>query len=227
MNPEEKLKLIHNNLIFNYGSLNDEYPEQLMTITYLTGNEKVLELGGNIGRNSMIIASILKSQNNDHNYVSCEINKNDSSLLELNRNNNNFNFHIFNGTISPIPLICKYECWKAEIQTSEIIPLGYYKCNTVSWNEFKNIYDIDFDTLILDCEGGFYSILKEYSEILNNIKLIIMENDYSTKEELLFVQDTLEKHNFSNVYSKPLNINNNDDNMAYIYSHFFEVWIRK
>jgi hypothetical protein len=34
-----------------------------MTVKYLTGNEKVLELGANIGRNSLIISYILNCNN--------------------------------------------------------------------------------------------------------------------------------------------------------------------
>ena len=60
----KKLDSIHKKLNFNFGSLNDEYPEQIMTTTYLTGNENVLEIGANIGRNTLVIASILKEKNN-------------------------------------------------------------------------------------------------------------------------------------------------------------------
>jgi hypothetical protein len=35
-----------------------------------------------------------------------------------------------------------------------------------------------FDTLVLDCEGAFYYILQDTPEILEGIKLLIMENDY-------------------------------------------------
>lgn len=51
----EKLNFIHNNLNINFGSFKEEYPEQLMAIKFIKGNEKILELGANIGRNSLII----------------------------------------------------------------------------------------------------------------------------------------------------------------------------
>ena len=62
---DNKLYNIHSKLKLNYGSFYEELPEQKMAVRYLTGNEKVLEIGGNIGRNSLIIASILNSNNND------------------------------------------------------------------------------------------------------------------------------------------------------------------
>ena len=64
LNIDEKLQDIQNKLNVEYGSLYDELPEQKMVIRYLTGNEKVLEIGGNIGRNSLVIASILQDDTN-------------------------------------------------------------------------------------------------------------------------------------------------------------------
>jgi len=52
---DDKLQMMHSKLKINHGSLNNEVPEQKMVIRYLTGKEKVLEIGGNIGRNSLII----------------------------------------------------------------------------------------------------------------------------------------------------------------------------
>ena len=61
---ETKLTDIQNKLVLNHGKFYDEYPEQRISVRYLTGNEKVLEIGGNIGRNSLIISSILKDSSN-------------------------------------------------------------------------------------------------------------------------------------------------------------------
>ena len=47
-NIDNKIKNIHKNLQIKYGNLYDELPEQKMTVNYLKGNEKVLEIGGNI-----------------------------------------------------------------------------------------------------------------------------------------------------------------------------------
>jgi hypothetical protein len=59
-----KLNELHYKLKIKYGNLNDELPEQKMTLRYLKGDAKVLEIGGNIGRNSLIIASILDNDKN-------------------------------------------------------------------------------------------------------------------------------------------------------------------
>lgn len=73
-----------------------------MVVRYLTGDEKVLEIGGNIGRNSLIIASILK--NND-NFVTLECDVNIAKQLTENRNLNNFKFHIEQTALSNRKLI--------------------------------------------------------------------------------------------------------------------------
>ena len=56
-------------------------------------------------------------------------------------------------------------------------------------------YQINFDTLILDCEGAFYNILLSMPEILNNIKLIIMENDYLDIGKKEYVDNVLKQNN--------------------------------
>ena len=61
---DEKIKNIHSKLNIKYGHLYDELPEQKMVVNYITGNEKVLEIGGNIGRNSLVIASLLQDSTN-------------------------------------------------------------------------------------------------------------------------------------------------------------------
>jgi hypothetical protein len=44
----KKLSDIHSRLQIQHGSLQDEFPEQQMAVRYLTGTEKVLDLGCNI-----------------------------------------------------------------------------------------------------------------------------------------------------------------------------------
>ena len=68
---KSKLANIQSKLKINYGSFHNEIEEQRMAVNYLTGYEKVLEIGGNIGRNSLIIAHILNEKNNSD-FVSLE-----------------------------------------------------------------------------------------------------------------------------------------------------------
>ena len=177
-NPEEKLKQLHNYIALNYGSIRDEYPEQLMAMKYIKETDTVLEIGGNIGRNSCIIASILKD---DSKFVTLESSEEYAKQLEENKKQNFFNFHVENSAISKVPLIQKD--WVTYI--SEIVFPGYIKVNTITFKELEDKYNLTFNVLVADCEGALYQILKDEPDLLKNIETIIIENDftdYSKKE---------------------------------------------
>ena len=61
-------------------------------------------------------------------------------------------------------------------------------------------YGIQFDTLVLDCEGAFYYILLDMPEILNNINLILMENDYFNADHKKYVDSILREKKFNVIY---------------------------
>jgi hypothetical protein len=99
----------------------------------------------------------------------------------------------------------------------DILLDGYRWVNTITWRELNEKYNIEFDTLILDCEGAFYYILMDMPEILNNIKLIIMENDYHDISHKNYVDEILLKNNFTNQYTEA-------GGWDVCYYNFFEVW---
>jgi FkbM family methyltransferase len=204
-----KINNLHSKLKIKYGSFNEELPEQKMVVRYLTGNEKVLEIGGNIGRNSLIIASII----NNNNFVTLESDPNIAKQLIENRDLNNFNFHIECSALSNRKLIQKG--W--DTIPSDILQNGYKWVNTITLDNLKNKYNIDFDTLVLDCEGAFYYILMDMPDILNNINLIIMENDYHDISKKNYIDDILRKNNFQVVYVE-------NGGWGPCYNNFFEVW---
>lgn len=211
-----KLIKIQNNLKIEFGSFNDEFPEQLMATRYLTGNEKVLEIGGNIGRNSLIIGYIL-NQNQNSNFVTLECDSGISKQLIYNRDINNLNFFIENSALSKRNLIQKD--WDT-IVSDELLP-GYKHVNTITLEALYNKYNIEFDTLVLDCEGAFYYILMDMPEILQNVNLIIIENDFKELSHKQYVDSILTQHNFIVDYSETLTT----ASWAPICSkNFFEVW---
>ena len=205
-----KISDIHNKLKLNYGSFIDELPEQKMSIRYLNGSEKVLEIGGNIGRNSLIIGDILKDNNN---FVTLECDEEIAKQLTENRDLNNMNFHIEKSALSKRNLIQRE--WDTFV--SDIVPEGYKKVNTITLEQLNLKYNIVFDTLVLDCEGAFYYILMDMPEILNNIKLIIMENDYKDITHKNYIDSILKEHNFYVHYSEC-------GGWGPCYNNFFEVW---
>jgi FkbM family methyltransferase len=216
MYEEKSIELLnlHSQLQFQNGSLADEFPEQVMTMMFLQGNEKVLELGGNIGRNSIIIGHIL-NKNNNHDFVTLETNTEDANILIQNRDINSLKFHVENSALSNRKLI--QSGWNT-IPSSSVLP-GYFEVKTITWKDLYDKYKIIFDTLVIDCEGAFYYILQDMPEILDNIKLIMMENDYfadwSQKD---FVLNTLINVGFKCVFNKELS------NTPY--HDFYQVWKR-
>lgn len=209
-NLQSKLNLIH-------GTFDDELPEQKLCVRYLKGNEKILEIGGNIGRTSLIISSIL-NKNNNNNLVTMESNLEIANQLHENKDLNNMNFFIENSALSKSKMI--QHSWNSKV--SDVLLDGYSWINTVSYDYLLNKYNIVFDTLIIDCEGAFYYILKDFPEILNNINLIIIENDFPNKFEKEYVDEIFKKNNFYLDYIE-------DSYLALYYSHvsfnnFHEVW---
>jgi FkbM family methyltransferase len=209
-----KLTYIQLRLKIKYGTFKEEYPEQRMVVRYLTGNEKVLEIGGNIGRNSLVIGYLLQEKSNN-NFVTMECDSYIASQLNENRKMNKMSFQIENSALSKRQLIQKG--WNT-IVSDKILP-GYNKVNIITLDDLNAKYKIDFDTLVLDCEGAFYYILMDMPEILNNIKLIIMENDYSDIEQKKYVNSILIKNNFYVDYYEP-------GGWGPCFPFFYEVWKR-
>jgi FkbM family methyltransferase len=218
-----KLATIHSKLNINYGTFKEEFPEQKMVTNYLKGNEKVLEIGSNIGRNSLIISSILGDNNS--NLVTLESHPYIANQLRENRDLNNFIFHIENNALSKRKLIQRG--WATMV--SDTLEEGYDWVNTITLDEIKSKYNIQFDTLVLDCEGAFYYILMDMPEILDNIKLIIMENDYRENYKKQYIDEILIKNNFYVDYV--------ESGVRHVeiggwsgpcpcYDNFFEVWKR-
>jgi FkbM family methyltransferase len=207
-NTIEKLQILHSTLNLNYGSFLDELPEQKMAVRYLKGNEKVLEIGGNIGRNSLVIASLVKE------LVTLESDEIIANQLIENRDSNQLTFHVECAALSNRKLI-QYE-WRTI--PSDILFDGYKWVNTISLPELREKYKIEFDTLVLDCEGAFYYILMDMPDILDNINLIIMENDYFDISHKEYI-DAILKKNFYVDYTE-------SGGWGPCANNFFEVWKR-
>lgn len=182
----------------------------MMSVRYLTGDEKVLEIGGNIGRNTLIISSLLKNQEN---LVSMECNTDIAAQLIHNKNMNKMNFFVEKSALSKRKL---FQTGWDTIPSEELLD-GYKEVNTITWKQLNNKYKIQFDTLVLDCEGAFYYILMDMPEILDNIKLIIMENDYHDITQKNFIDNILRQNNFKTIYSK-------SGGWGQCCNNFYEVW---
>ena len=189
------LNEIHSRLKLIHGKLLEEYPEQLMAAMFLPSNAKVIELGANVGRNTCVIGTIL---NDSRNLVAIESSKESAKLLQENRDYNQLQFHIEASAISKVRLI--QSGWVTI--PSEIDYPGYSPVDTITFDEVQKKYQIIFDTMVADCEGALYYILRDDPKILKNIKLILVENDYSNFQHFQYVIDLFRENGFQLVYNR-------------------------
>ena len=211
--PGERLETIHRNLKFIGGNIRDEYPEQLMVVSFLRQDAKVLELGSNIGRNTLAIATILSDQKN---LVTLECDPNTCKTLRKNMEINQYDFHIEESALSYRNLIQKG--WDT-IPSDTVLP-GYSSVNCITFQGLEEKYNIQFDTLVADCEGALYYILSDYPDMLNNIDTVIMENDYHNPSHKTSVDTTLTDKGFSRIFSR-------GGGWGPCAHNFFEVWSKE
>jgi FkbM family methyltransferase len=179
---ELNLKSIHKNT--KNVDMRGELPEQQIILEYLPRDSKVLELGGNIGRSSIVISNIL---NDPSNHVVVESDPSIAKKLEHNRDINNLKFQIEVGAISNKKMI--QNKWNTEVLGTDTIPKGWKEIPTITLKNLYNKYNINFDTIVADCEGCLFPILRENLWILPQIKTIIIENDFDKKEFEKFLKE--------------------------------------
>lgn len=201
--PAKKLKKIHKSLLLSGGSLSEEYPQQLHIAEFISQDAKVLQLGANIGRNSLIIASLLQD---DRNLVAVECNAVKANILECNKHNNQFNFYVETSAISD-----HNECIKS---------LGVVDGKTITLPDFMEKYQIYFDTLVVNCEGALFHILRSYPKLLYGINLVIVENDYPSYDQKVYVDCIFRDFGLEIIRSNP------GPSSRVCESNFYEVWQR-
>ncbi len=217
---EDQITWIHAGLTFAGGSLTDELPEQTMVVRFLDPAAKVLELGANIGRNTLMIASVLADQ---HNLVSLECDPQSVEMLRNNRFANRFTFHIEPSALSYRQLIQRG--WQT--RPSEDVPPGYVRVQTITFKELQSKYNIEFDTLVADCEGALYWILRDSEALLKKIHTVIVEADYASVEHKMAVEAIFDVHGLERIYSEPLVVDWDHPFPAECVESFFEVWKKK
>jgi len=166
--------------------INIERPEQELIVKYLPTECCVLEFGGESGTTSLLINKIIKDPNK-HVIIEPSFN----SIIKLNKTAEIYNtkYKIVHGFIGKNREIHK-KLWP-ECEISKMYDL----------KEINKLVDENFDVLVIDCEGAFYNILKEFPEILDNIKLIIIEND-GPHENIPYIRETIKKNNFILIHSQ-------------------------
>ena len=185
----EKLTPLHQKLLnFNpLCELKNELPEQIMACQYIEETDCVLELGGSIGRNSCVINSLLKDKSK---HVVLEPSTNEIAFLINNKNNNDLKYNIEIAALSSKPLYSLgWETYEEKVENSN-------KINCITLSELREKYKLPFNVLIIDNEGNFVKTLKDFPDILNEIRLIIIEHDFKSHQDLDYFFTIMQKNNF-------------------------------
>lgn len=167
---------------------------------FLLSNAQVLEIGACIGVVSCITNKLLS---NPKAHVVIEANPYLIPVLEKNRTKNNSQFSIENAMISDQNKNLFF------LHNLIIGGSGYRETDTpievigISVEEIERKYQITFDTLIMDIEGGEVDFIKKNSSFLKRLKTIFIEiHGFLKDTEYLYCMNTLEMLGFKNVLSR-------------------------
>jgi hypothetical protein len=152
-------------------------------------------MGGESGTTSLIINKILKDPTK---HVLVEPSQNSIPKLIKVKNMYNASFSIAHGFIG------------RNREEHEKLWSECKNCRMFDIDELENIVNQKFDVFIIDCEGAFYNILIDIPEILNNIKLIIIEMD-GPDDKVPFIRNKLIENNFELAHSQTHPYLNNGD----------------
>lgn len=145
-----------------------EVQEQHDANGYIRPDDKVLEIGARYGGVSITINKILK---NKRDHVAVEPDSRVWEAIEKNRDRHWCEFQICKGAISERPL---------KINDGGYEGFGNYTSEENDGNiELFKISDfnIDFNVLVVDCEGAFENFYNENKDFFKHLRLILYERD--------------------------------------------------
>jgi FkbM family methyltransferase len=218
-----KVALIHRNLSLFGGPWNSEMPEQFMAAEYIAADAHVLELGSNIGRNSLVIATLLRDPAQQ--FVTIECDPSSLAFLQTNRDLNHLQFHIEGSALSARPLTRRgWVTTPVGVKPSDSTTWSDYSIepvSTITYDALLLKYRIIFDTLVADCEGALYYIVMDTPQLLDTLHTIIVENDYLEPAHRRAVDNVFMAKGFVSVFTRHGGFG------AIENESFFQVWQHK
>ena len=218
--PETSTNLhhLHQQLNIYDHNICDELPEQLMNLQYISPGDRVLELGANIGRSTLVLAhqvgpygSVTASE------VNPEIRKELERILSLNK---------VTQRTKVIPAIGKtnfiYRDWTSKLwdeNTEKTIPKGWTFAKSINYPKSN------FNVLVADCEGCILPLLEQYPDMLNGIEKIIIENDAddnTTKK----IQNSIKKEGFTSKLCIPIEHGYWNKHSKNSKECFYQLWVK-
>ena len=178
---DEILRKLHEKTVILYENISWEYPEQCLAIKHIKSHNKVLEIGGSVGRCATVISHILDKQEN---LVTLETDPDQFKRLCVNRAINRRSFQVVNATLSSVPLYQHHDHVYTLEQCKERNVSLHIPVKTMTFDELQTLCNVKFDVMWIDCEGSFLGILKMFPAMLDNVQLLMIENDFQTRAEM-------------------------------------------
>lgn len=200
-----------------------EAEEQLLVRTYIPKDARVLELGARYGTVSCVISEVLDDPTQ---HVIVEPDQSVIEALRKNRDANGGKFHIFEGVVSkkgyelafidPKFDLHEYGTYTKESSTPSI--------KNVSLEKLSEMYNIEFDCMVADCEGFFCDFVEENPEAIKNMRVLIYEQDGipwpKFMEKYKTLDETLTSYGFKRIHTIPHPKYENN-------KHFHNVWVKE
>jgi hypothetical protein len=181
-----------------------EFREQEIAKQYINEDDVVLELGARYGTVSCEINKKLK---NKKGHVAVEPDVKVLDSLKKNRDNNNCEFHILKGIISNKKLKLKIDendGYSSRTSSDEGDDIPNY-----TLEEVNNMYNLNFNVLVADCEGCLEDFFKENTDFFKNLRMITYEKDQPDRCNYSIIESAL-----------------NDFGYNQVIGGFHEVWVK-
>jgi FkbM family methyltransferase len=169
-----------------------EKTEQMDAKKHIHPDDKVLELGARYGGVSITINKIL---NDKTKHVAVEPDPIVWEALEKNRDSNNCKFQICKGAISDKPLQMNDGGYQGFGNYTSVTEEGNVKLFKVS------DFNIDFNVLVVDNEGGLENFYNENKDFFKNLRLIMYECDRPESSNYEYLEKEFLKLGFEKIPS--------------------------
>jgi FkbM family methyltransferase len=169
----------------------NEKEEQDQAQEYIQADDCVLELGARYGTVSAIINKKLA---NPLHHIAVEPDTTVWAALEKNKQNSQSQFQIIKGLISNKKFSLTNDSYASRqiVDESSTIP-------HVSFQQVKAMVGVPFTVLVIDCEGCIEHFLTENEEVLDTVRLILMEEDVPDTCNYTAVKKLLSNYSFKEV----------------------------
>ena len=165
----------------------NEHFEQSLAQQHIKHDDKVLELGARYGSVSVTINKIL---DNKKNHVVIEPDSRVWDALEKNKNINKCEFEIFKGLIGKKKYsLTNTDCYNGYGTT--MIENENSSVESITLENLMTKHKINFNVLVVDCEGCFEIFLDENKDFIKNLRMIMYEADYPQKCDYVKIENIL------------------------------------